>query len=455
MTTSKSKLKNIVLAGMLAASAVVLSATVATPVYAQQSSNNEESGQRQPPPTRSSDTLSDRVYRAIAEIQEMMTPEDTSEQPDLAGAKRALDSLNERYDSMNDFEKSTMLNFYTNYYLAMDDIANAMATFERILAIENLREDARLRALMSLGQLYASEERYDEAIATLSQWRELSVDENATVFQILALAYYNKQDYPQAVPYLISHMDMLRAEGRDIGKNIYGLLNLMYIEMEDYENAHDVTKTMVGLFDEASDWRNLGAIYGFLDDEGKRIQTMELAYRKGYFASEAEYLNLAQSLAGQDAPIRGIKIMEDGIDKGIVEENEANLRRLTQMYIMASEFEAAVVPATRLTEVANDGESWDYLGYVHLMNRDYESAATAMQNALDRGGLENQGEVQLSLARALVELDRFDEALAAAQRAQNLGTNNAAQFVTFVQASKDRHEALANRKQESIEYYQS
>src|SRR5690606_10040745 len=123
--------------------------------------------------------------------------------------------------------------FYTNYYLASDDIPNAMATFERILQIENLREDARLRAMMSLGQLYASEERYDEAIRTLESWRELSADENATVFQILALAYYNKQDYQSAIPFLISHMDMLRAEGRDIGKNIYGLLNVMYIELED------------------------------------------------------------------------------------------------------------------------------------------------------------------------------------------------------------------------------
>src|SRR5690606_24080372 len=103
----------------------------------------------------------------------------------------------------------------------------------------------------------------------------------------------------------------------------------------------------------------------------------------------------------------------------------------------------------------NDGEAWDYLGYVYLMNRDYESAARAMQTALERGGLENQGEVQLSLARALVELERFDEALTAAQRAQNMGTNGASQFVTFVQASRDRHAALQQRKQESIEYYRS
>ncbi|TFH73176.1 hypothetical protein E3V39_08035 [Gammaproteobacteria bacterium LSUCC0112] len=455
MATSHLKLRKIVMAGMLAASAVVLQAIVSEPVYAQQSGQSEQSGQRQPPPTRSSDTLSDRVYRAIAEIQEMMTPEDTTEQPDLVGAKRALDALNERYDSLNDFEKSTLMNFYTNYYLATDDIPNAMATFEKILLIENLREEQRLRALLSLGQLYASEERYDEAITTLGQWRDLSVDENATVFQILALAYYNKQDYRQAIPHLISHMDMLRAEGRELGKNIYGLLNLMYIELEDYNSAYDVTKTMVGLFDEASDWRNLAAIYGYLDDDAKRVQTLELTYRKGYFANEGDYLNLAQSLAGMDAPARGIKILEDGMEKGVVEENDANLRRLTQMYIMASEFQGALEPAKRLSELANDGEAWDYLGYVYLMNRDYANAATAMQTALERGGLENRGEVQLSLARALVELDRFDEALAAAESARASGQNNAAQFVTFVRSSKDRHEALQKRKQESIQYYRS
>ncbi|MDP2283979.1 MAG: hypothetical protein Q8L06_07560, partial [Pseudohongiella sp.] len=143
MATSHLKLKKIVMAGVLAASAVILQATVSESVYAQQSGQSGQSGQRQPPPTRSSDTLSDRVYRAIAEIQGMMTPEDTNKQPDLVGAKRALDALNERYDSLNDFEKSTLLNFYTNYYLSTDDTANAMRTFERILQIVNLREDAR------------------------------------------------------------------------------------------------------------------------------------------------------------------------------------------------------------------------------------------------------------------------------------------------------------------------
>jgi tetratricopeptide (TPR) repeat protein len=125
------------------------------------------------------------------------------------------------------------------------------------------------------------------------------------------------------------------------------------------------------------------------------------------------------------------------------------------MYIMASEFAAAVTPARRLTEIANDGESWDYLGYIYLMNRDYASAADALSTAVQRGGINNMGEVQLSLARALVELRRYDEAMAAARRAMDLNTNNARQFLTYVENTKRIRETLEQRKQESIEYYRS
>lgn len=451
MSAPKTILRSVLMAAMVVGASTAGQMMFSAPAFAQE----EEDGPRQPPPTRRSDTLSDRVYRVIAEVQEYMNPSEEGVEPNLQAAKEELDELNERYDSLNDFEKATMLNFYTNYYLGIDDIDNALRIFEQILTIEDLRPEQRLRSLQSLGQLYASEERFEDAIRTLEEWRSLSETENATVFNVLALSHYNLQNYEEAISNLLSYMDMLRDEGREIARNIYSLLNVMYIEREDYANALEVTKTMVGLFDEGSDWRNLAAIYGFLDNEPKRIQTMELAYVKGYLQSEGEFMNLAQSLAGLDAPIRGIRILEDGMEQGIVEENGDNLRRLTQMYIVASEFQAAVDPAERLVEIVDDAEAWDYLGYIHLMNRDYESAVAAMETALDKGGLENAGEVQLSLARALVELDRFDDALTAAQRARDLGANNAGQFVSFVESSKARHEALQQRKQEAIEYYRS
>ena len=46
---------------------------------------------------------------------------------------------------MNDFEKSTLLNFFTNYYLTTENYVEAVKIFEELLTIETLRTDTRLR----------------------------------------------------------------------------------------------------------------------------------------------------------------------------------------------------------------------------------------------------------------------------------------------------------------------
>ncbi len=434
------------MAGVLVAGAAYSTASFAA---------EEDDGPRQPPATRSSDVLTERVFKAISEIQELMSPEDENDEPDYARAKEELDALNERYDRLNDFEKSTLLNFYTNYYLSTDQIDMALQTFERILQIEELRVESRLRALMALGQLYMGEERYTDAIESFNRWRELSEEENENVFLGLANSHYNLAQYNEAIPFLLDHMELAQANGKTLAKNIYGLLNLMYIELEDYVNAERITKQMATLFDEPSDWRNLSAIYGYLDDDKKRIETLSVTFAKGYMENESEFLNLAQSLAGADAPYQGAKVLEAGLQQGIVEEDEENMMRLVQMYMLANEYEMALEPAIKAAEMAENGDSYDQLGYIYYMLHDYRNAADSIAKALERGGLENPGDAQLFLARALVELDEFDEAAVAARRAQDLGENSARSFLNYIENSKARFENLKQRKEDAIEFYRS
>ncbi|MDX1490021.1 MAG: hypothetical protein R3332_01935 [Pseudohongiellaceae bacterium] len=442
---SRSLISSIAMAGVLAGASIYTPALLAA---------DEEDGQRKPPPTRSSDTLSDRVYRAVEDIQALLSPEDGSE-PKYAEAKEELDDLYERYDRMNNFEKSTILNFYTNYYLGIEDINNALRIFEQILTLEDLRVDSRLRSLMALGQLYMGEERYEESIDAYTRWREESDEEHKNVFLGLANSHYNLEQYEQAIPFLISHIDMLVAGGEEVRKNVYALLNLMYIELEDYNSALDVTKTMVTLFDEPSDWRNLAAIYGYLDDDAKRIETLGISFAKGYMENEAEYLNLSQSLAGNDAPYTGAKVLEAGFEAGIVEQNEDNLNKLVQMYMLAAEYEMALEPATRIAEMAETGAGYDQLGYLYYLLNDYASSADAIEKAIERGGLDDLGDTQMMLARVLVELDRYEEAAVAARRGDELGARSADTYIRFIENSKTRYETLQRRKQDAIDFYRS
>ncbi len=410
---------------------------------------------RQPPPTRSSEVLSDRVYRAIAAIQELMAPEDVNKQPDLVRAKVELDALNQRYDSMNDFEKSTLLNFYTNYYLSTDNVSEALKIFERILTIENLRIEMRLRSLQALGQLYAGEDRFRESIDALTRWREISEEENEMIFLLLVNGHYNLEEFAIAIPFLTQHMDMLAAQGKPIARNIYSLMFQMQVELEDYPAAESVAKQMVVLFDEPQDWRNLAAVYGMLENDKNRVETLALTYQKGYMQNEAEYMNLAQSLAGSDAPYQGAKILQKGLEEGIVEEKVENLERLTQMYLMASEYEMALEPARKAAEMAESGDAYDYLGYIYVMLHDYKSAADAIKTAVQRGGLKDAGETQLFLARALLEIEDYAGAATAAQESQRLGNNGARQYITHIERQREWRANLDRRKADAIDFYRS
>ena len=103
--------------------------------------------------------LGQQVLRSVAWIQQLMTSENPEDEQNLVAVKEELDDLRElRWQSMNEFEKSTVLNFYVWYYLTLEDSGGVIRSFEEILQIEGLREATRTRTLRTLDQLYATEE---------------------------------------------------------------------------------------------------------------------------------------------------------------------------------------------------------------------------------------------------------------------------------------------------------
>ncbi|GJM13176.1 MAG: hypothetical protein DHS20C12_15790 [Pseudohongiella sp.] len=415
--------------------------------------------QRAPPEARTSGTLGPAVMRAISEIQEMMQPEDEEDEPDLVGAKEALDELRDRrYDRMNDFEKSTLLNFYTNYYLNIEDYPGAIGIFQDMLEIETLRADIRLRTHRSLGQLYASEENWQGSIDNYEQWRELSETEDEIVYRGLSYAHYQLEDFEQAKPYWIDRMELLLAEGETLEREDYAYLNGLYFTLEDFESALELTKTMIVLYDNKTDWQNLSAIYAGLEADDRGVQALNLYYLKGLMDDDTRYINLAQSLAGIDIPFTGGKILAEGLENNIVESDEENLTRLVQMHLMASEYEAALEPAMAAAEADETGDAYDTLGYIHYVLNDYEAAAEAFRAAIDKGDLSDRSDTLMFLSRALLELQEFDDAVEAATDAADAGdersSSSARDFIRAIEGRRTFYNTIAGRKADAIDFYQ-
>ena len=416
--------------------------------------------QRAPPVARTSGTLGAQVMRAITRIQELMQPEDPEDEPDLVTAKEELDELRERrWQRMNDFEKSTLLNFYTNYYLTLEDYPGAIRTFEEILLIEELREDIRLRTLRSLGQLYASEEDWQNSIDNYVGWRELSLEEDDIVYRGLSYAHFQLEEFSEALPYWIAYMEFLLDAGEPLDRNDYSYLNGIYFTLEDFDNAIVLTKTMIMLFDDPTDWTNLMSLYASIDDEDRRIQSLNLAYLKGHMDDEGLFLNLGQSMAGLDIPASGSKIILAGLDTDFIEQTEDNLQTYGQMYLLASMWTEALEPVRRVAEISDSGDGYDTLGYIHYVMTNYEEAAEAFQQAIDKGNLSDRADTLMFLSRSLLELNDFEAALDAATEAADIGDerdqDSANTYITFINSTKSRFDVLAERRQLAIDFYET
>lgn len=224
---------------------------------------------RPTPRARDREVLRQEVMEKIVQIQELMSPADDRQEPNLTAAKQRLDQLMESsFEGMNRFEKTTTLNFYTNYWLANQNYEEAIDVFEQILQIEDQRTDIRLRALRSLGQLYAAEERWQQSLDNYTAWHELSGREDSVVLRGLSYGNYQLENYASALDYWEQFMAHSRSSGESLDREKYAYLNGLYYQLEMYEEALANTKEMVVLFNNATDWRNLRTLYaelGMLD----------------------------------------------------------------------------------------------------------------------------------------------------------------------------------------------
>ena len=427
-----------------------------------------EAGQerRPPPKARRAGIISEPVRRDFTRIQEAMFPEEEEgAQQDLPRAKQLLDELMEdRYERMNDFEKASILNLYTSYYVSVEDFVMVVDTFHRLLELENLREDFQLRALRSLGQLSAMDEDWRTSIDYYNQWREISELEDALVFRGLGAAYYQLGNVDRAVSYWIDYMNLSVASGRAPSRGDYNFLRGAYYTQDRFRETLDIVETMTVLFDEGDDWKNLSPAYSLFEGDDydmARLGVLDIAYTRGFFDDDDErlFLNLGQTLGGRGMPYSGAKVIQRGLDREVVEPTVENFAILARMYTAANMFDRALEPARRAAELDETGNSADTVGYLQYILGNNEDAVESFREAVDKGELDNPAETLLYLARALMGLREYEDALEAAQEAlEAADTENiektADRYMGYINNRAERNRVLTRRREAVMEYFE-
>jgi tetratricopeptide (TPR) repeat protein len=402
--------------------------------------------------TKQAQAVSKEVYERIEKAQELVDGKDYS------GALRLLNSLYNP-DKLTEYEQSNVLNYIGFVYYNMDDIPNAMRTYEKMLAIPSLEETLRKTTTYTLAQLYTMQEDYPKALATLDKWFLLETNPRPEAFILKAQNLYQVNRFADMIEPIRNAMRVAEERGTEIKEDWYVLLNFAYFQQEDYRQVRDIQKIMLVNWPKKRYWFSLAGAYTELGEDENLINAYAAAFDQNMFEKESELVTMAQLYMQREVPYKAAVLLEAEMERGRVTKSAKNYRLLSQAWQLSMEDEKAIPALTEAARLSSDGELDVRLGNALLNTGQYGDCVKAVETGLRKGGLKSPDNAQISLGMCLYNQRKYNEAIKAFQEASKTPRSRSLsnQWINVIRADIERNEQIrlaeeaARKKRREIE----
>jgi tetratricopeptide (TPR) repeat protein len=357
-------------------------------------------------------TVDPRTGKKLTQAIELLQAED------YAGAAKILKSFN--LNRLNDYERALVQQTLGYVAASQEDFAEAAERFSAALELESLPEGAQVSTRFNLAQIYMMLERWDDAIATFNKWFQEVETPNSLGYYMLAVAYYQSGDLDKAFAPATKSVEMATTPKEAWIR----LLLALYMEKKQYREALPLVERLVSLYPKKPYWMQLSAIYAELGEDSKALASQQLAYQEGFLTEDKELRRLAQMYLFHDLPFRAATVLDRAIEEEKVESDTKALELLGNSWLAAREYDRALAPLERAAEVSEDGELFLRLGRVYIQREEWEKAAESLNRALEKGNLEEVGNVHLLLGIAVYNQKRLDRARRSFVRALDFEESN-------------------------------
>ena len=171
--------------------------------------------------------------------------------------------------------------------------------------------------------------------------------------------------------------------------------------------------------DKKNYWLQMASLHAELEEETESKSVLHLAYRKGLLERQTEFMQLSSLLQAQDSPRLAAEVMEDGLQRGIIEGSRRHWEMVGGAWYEAREQEKALVAYEKAGAQSMDGKIDLQRGFLLVDLERWEEARDAMARALDLGGLSDgqTGNAWLLLGMSHSNLGNFDAAMEAFENA--------------------------------------
>ena len=406
--------------------------------------------------TRRVPAISQSLYKQISEAQIMIDPdsiprEEGEPAPEPKGTPR--DGINlllelTQKKRLNSNELSQIWNLLAFGYYTIEDMDNTLRAYEEVLAAGRqgvIMESLETNALRALFQLYYQREEYRKSLAYMDQWEALTGRKDASVTYLRATAHYQLEEFRDSLKWAIETENITVAEGKEPKENWIYLQVVLYNELQDIDNVIRVLERMVVTWPKKQYWMHLAGMYTEKEWDDQALSAYYAIYTQGLLEKDSELVMLSQRLLNADVPYEAASVLEDGLESGIVERSEKNLRLLATCYTLAQEMSKAIEAWRRASEFAEDGDIFYRLAQALAQEDRHEEAIKAYDRALEDDDLKDPSDTYFWLAISHMQISNWDLATSAFRSAAKFDekmANQSRQYIRYIAGEKRRLAAL-------------
>lgn len=316
------------------------------------------------------------------------------------------------------YGKAQMWNFYAFIYASKEDYSNAIKAYKEVIAIEETPDQLVLQSKYTIAQLYFQLEDYNSAIKYMNEWLQEIEKPTPTAHIILAQAYYQIKKFDLALTNVDKAIELEEAAGRQVKENWLRLKSALYYDKGDYKSTAQTYEQLVKYYPKVDYLKQLAGMYGELGQDMRRLTVFDSIYINNSLKKESEVLNLAYMFLGADVPYKAAKIIEKGMNDGIIKRTQKNVETLGNAWAQANQHDKAIPVLEEAAKLSDKGKLFARLAGVYFDAGDYQKAADAAKKAADKGGLKNPGNNYLLMGMSYSNMKKFSDALQAFRKAK-------------------------------------
>ncbi len=345
--------------------------------------------------------------------------------------KEAISTL-ESLDLSRGYDQAFVARMLGIFYWQNEQVKPAIKQLDFAVSSGLLQDEQAWQTRKMLADILLNEQQFAKA---LPHYYELSksVPKNQKAHEVwlrIAQSHYQLSQWNK----VLSAMGRYEKFGQPDELGPLSIKLSSELELKKWQPAIVTIKRLIAIEPERVEWwRQLVALYLRVDDSKRALDAMALAKLQGVALSQDDFKLLAQLYAKRGIPERAALIMEQLEDLNVDSQLKAQQATYWQM---AKEWDKSI-DSWRVAAKLDSKYYWNY-SQLLVQQGHYQQALAALDKVKGRNA-----DVALIKTRAYYKLNRLDDALANAKRANEIKPSNQAK--SWVKYLTQRRKAEATQ----------